>query len=54
MNPSIEAMRQRAIKERDERAVLFDNPSDKDYFWGHGRQTINRPREYGMRYIHRF
>ena len=38
----------------DERAILFDNPLDKDYFWGHGRQTINRPREYGVRYIHRF
>ncbi len=38
----------------DERAVLFDNPFDKDYFWGHGRQTITRPREYGVRYIHRF
>jgi outer membrane receptor protein involved in Fe transport len=38
----------------DERAILFDNPFEADYFWGHGRQTINRPREYGLRYIHRF
>jgi iron complex outermembrane receptor protein len=28
----------------DERAILFDNPFFADYFWGHGRQTINRPR----------
>lgn len=38
----------------DERAILYDNSYDADYFFGHGRQTINRPREYGVRYIHRF
>lgn len=34
----------------DERAVLFDNPFEFDYFFGKGRQTINRPREFGIRY----
>ena len=38
----------------DERAVLFDNPYESDYYWGNGRQTINRPREFGLRYIQRF
>ncbi len=34
----------------DERAILFDNPFELDYFFGKGRQTINRPREFGIRY----
>ncbi len=38
----------------DERAVLFDNPFEFDYFFGHGRQTVNRPREYGIRYSRSF
>jgi outer membrane receptor protein involved in Fe transport len=38
----------------DERAVLFDNPFEFDEFFGKGRQTINRPREYGIRFIKRF
>ncbi|MEM1412898.1 MAG: TonB-dependent receptor, partial [Pseudomonadota bacterium] len=35
----------------DERAILFDNPAELDNFWGKRRQTINRPREYGLRFI---
>ena len=38
----------------DERAILFDNPFELDRFWGRGRQTVNRPREYGVRYIKSF
>jgi hypothetical protein len=38
----------------DERAVLFDNPFEFDHFFGKGRQTINRPREYGVRVSYRF
>ncbi len=38
----------------DERAVLFDNSNEFDRFWGRGRQTVNRPREYGVRYIKSF
>jgi outer membrane receptor protein involved in Fe transport len=38
----------------DERAVLFDNPYDFDYFFGHGKQTVNRPREIGIRYSKSF
>jgi outer membrane receptor protein involved in Fe transport len=34
----------------DERAVLFDNPFEFDYFFGKSRQTINRPREFGVRF----
>ncbi len=38
----------------DERAVLFANPFEFDYFFGRGRETVNRPREYGIRYTQRF
>ncbi len=38
----------------DERAILFDNPFEMDRFFGRGRQTINRPREYGIRFIKQF
>jgi outer membrane receptor protein involved in Fe transport len=38
----------------DERAVLFANPYEFDYFFGQGRETINRPREYGIRYTKSF
>ncbi|NIM69193.1 MAG: TonB-dependent receptor [Xanthomonadales bacterium] len=38
----------------DERAILYDNPFEFDHFFGKGRQTINRPREYGVRFIKRF
>jgi outer membrane receptor protein involved in Fe transport len=38
----------------DERAVLFANPFEFDYFFGQGRETVNRPREYGIRYTQRF
>ena len=38
----------------DERAVLFANPYEFDYFFGHGRETINRPREFGIRYSKSF
>lgn len=38
----------------DERAILFDNPFELDNFFGKRRQTINRPREYGIRYIKNF
>lgn len=38
----------------DERAILFDNPFEFDHFFGRGRQTINRPREYGLRVTYRF
>ncbi len=38
----------------DERAILFDNPYEFDHYFGKGRQTINRPREYGARVIWRY
>ena len=38
----------------DERAILYDNPFEFDHFFGKGRQTINRPREYGIRFVKRF
>jgi outer membrane receptor protein involved in Fe transport len=38
----------------DERAILFDNPYELDRFFGRGRQTVNRPREYGVRFIKSF
>jgi outer membrane receptor protein involved in Fe transport len=38
----------------DTRAVLYDNPFELDNFFGKRRQTINRPREYGIRFIKNF
>ncbi len=38
----------------DERAVLFANPYEMDYFFGRSRVTVNRPREFGIRWIQRF
>jgi outer membrane receptor protein involved in Fe transport len=38
----------------DERAVLFANPYEFDYFFGRSRVTVNRPREIGIRWIQRF
>ncbi|MND00907.1 hypothetical protein D3C83_196920 [compost metagenome] len=38
----------------DERAILFANPFEFDYFFGHGRETVNRPREYGLRFTKYF
>ena len=38
----------------DERAVLFANPYEFDYFFGRSRVTVNRPREFGIRWIQRF
>jgi outer membrane receptor protein involved in Fe transport len=38
----------------DERAILYDNSNEFDRYWGRGRQTVNRPREYGIRYIKSF
>ena len=38
----------------DERAVLFANPYEMDYFFGRSRITVNRPREFGIRWIQRF
>jgi len=38
----------------DERAVLFANPYEMDYFFGRSRVTVNRPREMGIRWIQRF
>ncbi|NNK33614.1 MAG: TonB-dependent receptor, partial [Xanthomonadales bacterium] len=38
----------------DERAVLFANPYEFDYFFDRSRVTVNRPREIGIRWIHRF
>ena len=34
----------------DERATLYNNPFFFDYFFGRGRVTTNRPREYGLRF----
>jgi iron complex outermembrane receptor protein len=38
----------------DERAVLFANPYEFDYFFGRSRVSVNRPREFGIRWIQRF
>lgn len=38
----------------DERAILFANPFEFDYFFNHGRETVNRPREYGIRFTKNF
>jgi outer membrane receptor protein involved in Fe transport len=38
----------------DERAVLFANPYEFDYWFGRSRVTVNRPREFGIRWIQRF
>jgi outer membrane receptor protein involved in Fe transport len=38
----------------DERAVLFANPYEFDYFFGRSRVSVNRPREIGIRWIQRF
>lgn len=38
----------------DERAVLFANPYEMDYFYDRSRVTVNRPREFGVRWIQRF
>jgi outer membrane receptor protein involved in Fe transport len=38
----------------DERAVLFANPYEFDYFFGRSRVTVNRPRTFGIRWIQRF
>lgn len=38
----------------DERAVLFANPYEFDYFFDRSRVTVNRPREFGIRWIQRF
>jgi outer membrane receptor protein involved in Fe transport len=38
----------------DERAVLFANPYEFDYFFDRSRVTVNRPRTFGVRWIQRF
>ena len=38
----------------DERAVLFANPYEFDYYYDRSRITVNRPREIGVRWIQRF
>ena len=38
----------------DTRAVLFANPYEMDYYFGRSRVTVNRPREFGIRWIQRF
>jgi len=38
----------------DERAVLFANPYEFDYWFDRSRVTVNRPREFGIRWIQRF
>jgi len=38
----------------DERAVLFANPYELDYFFGRSRVTVNTPRQFGVRWIQRF
>jgi len=38
----------------DERAVLFANPYEFDYWFDRSRVTINRPRQIGIRWIQRF
>ena len=37
-----------------QRAVLFANPYEFDYFFDRSRVTVNRPREFGVRWIQRF
>ncbi|HMB60493.1 MAG TPA: TonB-dependent receptor, partial [Xanthomonadales bacterium] len=38
----------------DERAVLFANPYEFDYFFGRSRVNVNTPRQFGIRWIQRF
>lgn len=38
----------------DERAVLFANPYEFDYFFGRSRITVNRPRQFGIRWTQHF
>ena len=38
----------------DERANLFANPFYFDYFWGRARQSVNRPMEFGVKFIYRW
>jgi iron complex outermembrane receptor protein len=38
----------------DERAVLFANPYEFDYYYDRSRITVNRPRQFGIRWIQRF
>lgn len=38
----------------DERATLFANPYEFDYYWGRSRVTVNTPRQFGIRWIQRF
>ena len=38
----------------DERAVLFANPYEFDYYYDRSRVTVNRPRQFGIRWIQRF
>jgi len=38
----------------DERAVIFANPYEFDYFFDRSRVTVNRPRTFGVRWIQRF
>jgi outer membrane receptor protein involved in Fe transport len=38
----------------DERAVIFHNPYEFDNNYGRSRITVNRPREFGVRWIQRF
>jgi len=38
----------------DERAVIFANPYEFDYYYDRSRVTVNRPREVGIRWIQRF
>ena len=38
----------------DERATLFANPFEFDYYWDRSRVTVNTPRQFGIRWIQRF
>ncbi len=38
----------------DERATLFANPYEFDYYWGRSRVTVNTPRQFGIRWIQHF
>jgi outer membrane receptor protein involved in Fe transport len=38
----------------DERAVLFADPYEFDYFFGRSRVNVNTPRQFGIRWIQRF